>query len=224
MDVVRPNVDVGRPYVNARIQIIDGRVYGRGEGNDLYIDRYAGLFANTLRCVDLVGLHAVSLMCVGIIICRSSPSCQPPWIQTTTYAQAPQDAQLGACVAQRAGPSRDAQARGTYTYHIPHIRLHMPHPHPTTPPPDTFPQSPTPHPINRCTPCSHTRAPMPLPRSSSPALGMFFRSPPPSPRNSPSGCLCPWTSSSSAAARSSGGGPPTTSCTTPRTTFASRPA
>lgn len=26
-------------------------MYGRGEGNELYIERYAGLFANTLRCV-----------------------------------------------------------------------------------------------------------------------------------------------------------------------------
>ena len=30
-------------------QIIGGNVYGRAEGDSLYIDCYAGLFANTLR-------------------------------------------------------------------------------------------------------------------------------------------------------------------------------
>ncbi len=35
--------------INCTRQIIGGNVYGRAEGNSLYIDRYAGLFVNTLR-------------------------------------------------------------------------------------------------------------------------------------------------------------------------------
>ena len=37
------------PSIYCTRQIIDGNVYGRAEGKSMYIDRYAGLFANTLR-------------------------------------------------------------------------------------------------------------------------------------------------------------------------------
>ena len=38
-------------------QIIDGRVYAKNDGADMYIDRYAGLFINTLRYIKMPNIE-----------------------------------------------------------------------------------------------------------------------------------------------------------------------
>lgn len=44
-------------YASLLYQIIDGRVYAKNDGADMYIDRYAGLFINTLRHIKMPNME-----------------------------------------------------------------------------------------------------------------------------------------------------------------------